>query len=110
MRARSGPKYVKGIGEKWTSAAINPPATGIGKPTKFFLSTLGVPSAIIRGHDACTLKRARRKAPHIRYINERNHASRCRSLPSVKLAPYPQTYANTAGARPNVTTSAIESS
>jgi hypothetical protein len=60
---------------------------GIGKPTKLFLSTFGVPSARMRGRDACTLKRARRNAPQIKYINERNQASRCSGLPSVSVAP-----------------------
>src|SRR5215211_838041 len=74
-RALSGPKWINGAGEKWTIAAIKPPATGIGKPTKLFLSTFGVPSARMRGRDACTLKRANRNAPHIRYMNDRNHAN-----------------------------------
>src|SRR3989442_12557209 len=76
------------------------PATGIGRPTKLFLSTFGVPSAIGRGRIACTLNLARRKPPQTTYMNDRNQA-RCRAFSqSCKAVPEPQAYSKTAGGEP----------
>ena len=81
----------------------------MGRPTKFFLSTFGVPSMRTRGRVACKLNLASRNVPHIKYINSRKTPNPYSELFSLNDDPIAQLKINAIGAIPNVRTSARES-